>query len=590
MNKKIATLILGPAELNGLLREYPEKLWNNECIALTPDVFELTFTNKKFKNIIYPEWVQEIKTFSEENYKNIEKELIEIETKSYFERKRIFNDEKELVDWNYQSNFFLFYMSMAAKEFAKKSYKSLIKYEKIEIISLAHAGEFYFDSCLQPLILNNELLNLGVNTQITVLDDRAQALTYQSQLYENIPNIFSDEFRIQWKNKKLSILIATSAIYNKLDQQKLVQIINSNHFGEGHIIYPLPLWSVLKESEIFNNKINIYEALELLTKNERTKCIEYAGWLTEITREILIKYFNSNNLENNILFESQIRRIHKRHILQTLTYIAWKNVFKLRKINMLAITIQDSSISGPLASASTIFGTEILTVPHSRIVNWRTICKSIVATEWWQPQESLSLWGEPNNSLFFNQVEQKKNNVFDINLNWIIIYNGVQENIANTVAWPFVKKVVNFLEDYTKKAKIRLRHRLKPGDQTPINTYSKILNINKDNLLDDLKVPLEEILNRADLVISIDEPSSALWQALSQGCAVILVTDRELMKESIIDDHTLKPINFEIFRDKITSFIDEPISLLEYKQDQQNKYQELFEKRTKNNSNISGEN
>lgn len=582
MSKKIATLILGPAELNGLLREYPEKLWSNECIALTPDVFELTFKDKRFKNIKYPEWVQEIKTFLEDNYNRIEKELINLETESYQERNRIFNSEKKIVDWNYQSNFFLFYMSMASKEFAKKAYKSLIKYEKIEIISLTHAGEFYFDSCLQPLVLNSELHKLGINTDITVLDEKAQASTYHSQIYQIIPNIFSNQFKTKWKNSKIDTLIATCAIYNKLDQQKLIQILNSNNFGERHVIYPLPLWSVLKESELFNNKINIYEAIELLTEDEREKCLVYANWLTQKTKEKLLSCLDNEKIEKENLFGIQINRLHKRHILQSLVYTAWRNAFKLHKVNMVAITVQDSSINGPIASAATIYESEILTFPHSRIVNWRTICKNIVVTEWWQPQEPLSLWGDKNQIVYFDQVEKKEIKENDKIKNWLIIYNGVQENIANSVAWPFVKKVINCVEKYAIKNKKTLRHRLKPGDQTPINTYSKVLGIDKNRLLNDLQLPMEDLLSQAELVIAIDDPSSALWEALHNNCAVILVTDRVLMKESVVDNEIIQPMNYENFNKKIIEFVENQINLTNYRQEQQLKYSNLYQNRMKN--------
>jgi hypothetical protein len=101
-----AILISGPSELAGLLREFPDKYWNYDCIALTPDVFEFSKTDLNFKNVFYPTWAQNIRTFSIENYEKIKSLLTLIEEESSFKREIFFSENSTKVEWNYFSNYY----------------------------------------------------------------------------------------------------------------------------------------------------------------------------------------------------------------------------------------------------------------------------------------------------------------------------------------------------------------------------------------------------------------------------------------------------------------------------------------------------
>lgn len=582
MNKR-STLILGPAELDGLWREYPDRILQSECIALTPYVYEYALSNPRFHNIKYPKWVQGISTFSMHDYHKIESYLIELEDTSDQLRQELFIEKSTKVDWNYQSNFLLALMIVSARSFATQAKAHLASFQHVDIVALNHAGEFYFDSCLQSVVLCHELQRLGITASLLLLDERAKAATYIPELYESIPNLFSNKFSQDWQSVKRSVLVATSAIYLKDDQQKLGLVLKGAYSDSVPIIYPLPLWSVINSSKEFSDQCTIAQALNQLSDDEKSKCLFYSDWLTSTTENILITIFEDESLRANPLFKAQVNRLHKRHLLQTLTFIGWRNAFKIQSPQMLALTVQDSSINGPLASAAKIFNIDVIVFPHSHIVNWRTPCECIVATEWWQPKEAKTLWGEENQSIYFDMpVYSKEDGSSNAkSSNWMILYNGVQRNLASSVAWPFMQQVVNLIQQLAKKAGANLTHRLKPGDQTPFNTFCNLLEIDKTSTTETLKAPLQDLLKSTDLVLSIDDPSSALWQALSSSCAVVLVTDRPLPKESMADGEILCAMNLIEFTKLLESFIHEPGALEKFRLQQQEKFLNLRSQRIK---------
>jgi hypothetical protein len=580
--KNRACIFLGPAELAGLVREYPDKLWNSDCIALTPDVYEFSKTNTSLECVTYPEWVQSIRTFSTEDYQNIEKKLISLESESSRIRGHTFFEDEIKVDWNYQSNYSLAFSLIAARNFANQAYLHLIQYLEVEILSLSHAGEFYFDACIQPTALCHELKRLGINVKLVLLDERAKAVTYQPHLYESMPSLFSENFISTWRAHQQSVLIATSAIYSKDDQQKLALVLNNAYADAHRHFYPLPLWQVINASDQFADRCTISQALEQLSLESRENCINYSVWLTSHTEQFLLEVFGDFTLSFNPLFRAQINRLHKRHLLQTLTYLGWRNAFGIQKTQMLALTNQDSSINGPLASAAQSHGIQVIVFPHSHIINERTPCDCIVASEWWQPKHPRTLWDKENQCLYFDtpihsREEKPRSNQ---TMQWMILYNGVQRNIVNSVAWPFMQQVVNLVVHQATVARAQLVHRLKPGDQTPVRTFCELLGLENIKVSQTLSLPLSNLLINTDLVVSVDEPSSALWEALSMGCAVILITDRILTAESIIDGEILRPLDLEKFKLLLSSFVQNPKNFEDYRKVQQEKYLNLRASRT----------
>ncbi len=577
--KSTSILIIGPAELSGIMNEYPDLASKCELIALTPDAYESGIKNN-IQNIKYPDWAQEIRTFDIEEYEKTARLFTKLEAESSIYRQEIFKTDRIVnVDWNSYSNTHISIMINASKKFARKSFSHLKKYKRIYVACLNHVGEFYFDSGLQASIVYFELLKEIKNVELICLDENTKASTYQSRLYEEMPDLIDEKFIQKWNNDKENILIATSAIYNRLDQNKLIEIAKSVYPNTNWFVYPIPLWSVLKPSTELEKKKKTKEVLELLTREERENCIYYIDWLTDKTKEKFKEATSELNLKNNYIFTKQINRLRKRHLLQVLTFQMLMNIFKNKAPKMIATTVQDSSLNGPIISAGKNFETQIMQFPHSRIVNNQTPCECIAITEWWQPKPSTSRWNEKNIMIHFGKPESINNiSQVQVNTKWMILYNGVQENLSNFVAWPFMKAVVEYTKKIAEENNIELIHRLKPGDQTPINTYCEILQLDIHEATKNLNKNIQKLFEEVTTVISIDEPSSALWQAVESRCGVIIVADREFTIEALIDDSVLQKIDIEKYKEIIERMASSKEQEKKYSEEQYYKYITKYEK------------
>ena len=78
--------------------------------------------------------------------------------------------------------------------------------------------------------------------------------------------------------------------------------------------------------------------------------------------------------------------------------------------------------------------------------------------------------------------------------------------------------------------------------------------------------------SESDLVIAIDEPSTALWEVLSQGCSVLLIADREFTSASVSDGDILCPVSFQLAKITLMQWFMDPSKFNEYRTLQLNKY------------------
>jgi hypothetical protein len=111
--------------------------------------------------------------------------------------------------------------------------------------------------------------------------------------------------------------------------------------------------------------------------------------------------------------------------------------------------------------------------------------------------------------------------------------------------------------------------------------YCKLLGIDEQSALACLRSDLGDLIDQSELIFGIDEPSSALWEALLRGCAVILVTDRDYSFESLSDDDILSPVSSEKLQELLQSFYRNPSALEEYRGNQQRKLLEVKRSRVR---------
>lgn len=573
LDKKNAILVLGQAELLGLNREFPDLVLNSQIIALTSDVYEAAIINN-IEGVIFPDWVKAIHTYDEKIREKIEKKFRLLEEESNIKRSEIFKNCNHKVDWNYVTNYLQTSVLCASITWAKLAAPKLEKFSRIYVVALHHISDFYFDSGIPAALLCEKLIQIGIKSTLLQLDERTNAATYRPQMFEFIPDLNNDIFLNSWSTNNSNVLIATAAIYSKSDQQKLGNILSSSFENSTPSVYPIPMWQVINASKCFQNIISIDLILKRLSNTEKNDCINYSDWLTDKTEDYLVECLEIFNLKNNSSFRLQINRLRKRHLFQCLTFIEWRRTLALKRVEMLAITMQDSGVNGPLASAVLCNNGLVILFPHSKIINWPTSCDCIVATDWWQPIEPRTLWNEPNKCIYFDTGTPKffeEHNKLS-SPEWALLYNGTHLNIFNTLSWSFLIQVVELVKNHTDKYNIKLNHRLKPGNQTPVNVYCEILNLNYKDISIELNKSLEVFLAPIQLVISIDEPSSALWDALSYGCAVILVSERKLHLESVIDNDIISAISYNEFEKLLNYFSNDSSALYNYHSQQQSKY------------------
>lgn len=570
---KSAILILGQSELLGLLKEYPDVVYNSELIALNADVYEAALVNN-VSHVIYPDWVQSICTYDSNSRINIQTIFKNLEHRAAVKRSEFFNISNCNVDWNFITNYLQVSTYCASILWAKLALPHLQDYDHISIVNLHHPGDFYFDSAIQPFIIFETLTSLNININLLQLSEKVNAATYNYKLFDSLPNINSPEFLNEWHSSSSNILIATAALYSKNDQHKLSSIINKSFKNSKIFVHPLPMWQVINISNTFNSFISIHDIFDSLSDAEKIACKNYVNWITVETEAAILNCLDLLNLDKTSTFRLQINRLHKRHLFQTLTFINWCKVFSSKASQMLAISLQDSGINGPLVNAALLHQSVILLVPHSKIINFPTPCDCVVATEWWQPSIPASLWGHINETIYFDTLNSSPpiNYNNSDNKNWLIIYNGLHTNTINSIDLISFNKIVSYIKLFCSRNNINLIHRLKPGNQTPVNTYCELLNLDKPQILSNLSKPLNDLFESSQLVISIDEPSSAIWEALSLGCPVILISDRVLDAESLLDNDIITTISFVNFIKLIESFTQDSNALLDFRNSQQKRY------------------
>jgi hypothetical protein len=178
-------------------------------------------------------------------------------------------------------------------------------------------------------------------------------------------------------------------------------------------------------------------------------------------------------------------------------------------------------------------------VPHSHIVNNHSEGPCTVITEYWQPKSSMTYRGEVNPVIYMQSEKSAEKNIklgqARNTKKVLILFNGIHFWTSTNTGFNFLKETLAKVSEICKESGYDLLYRLKPGDQTPLNAYSNILEIDPDLCRSGLSTSLEELLKNTELVIAIDDPSSALWQAIELGCAVVLIANRPFIHSTIID-------------------------------------------------------
>jgi hypothetical protein len=257
-----------------------------------------------------------------------------------------------------------------------------------------------------------------------------------------------------------------------------------------------------------------------------------------LMREVL-----GEEMEGLDQYHQQIQRIKQRHLFQCLTFFGLAHLCSIKPMDAFVVSNLDGGINGPLFSAAQDVSAPSYMLPHSHIVNHESDGPCTVITEYWQPKPSMTYHGEVNTIIHLESENSSKNisGLWEENrpCKVMILFNGIHRWTSLNISIDFLKDMVSEIAQLCLNENVELIYRLKPGDQTPLDAYSQLLGIDREKCQIGLHEKLDDMLKNTSLVISIDDPSTALWSAIEFGCAVVLISNRQFIPSTVIDGDIL---------------------------------------------------
>jgi hypothetical protein len=177
------------------------------------------------------------------------------------------------------------------------------------------------------------------------------------------------------------------------------------------------------------------------------------------------------------------------------------------------------------------------------VINLASEGPCTVITEYWQPKPSMSHRGAVNVPIHLPTAIDPDTTMASWSVprhqKVVVLFNGIHRWTALNTGLSFIKQTLADIKQTCSKAGYELAYRLKPGDQTPIDALCQLFELDRGLCQKGLNEPLDVMLRNTELVIAIDDPSSALWEALELGCAVILIANRPFISSTLIDENIL---------------------------------------------------
>ena len=567
-------LVSGVLEMMELMRTEYAHACSSNIIALTPEVLECSIVNG-WSNVQMPHWLQEISTFNYDFEIKLRQKLAELEKRSSEKRSVIGASHK--CSWNYYYNYTLFHVSKACVELADKMAPNLIGIDNLSVVSPKNAQDYYFDSLLQPLLLHYQLNKSGISCKLKIIQTNKTTPYYREDAYHFIPeSIAASKAKVDECADQSTILISPAALFYSGDQAKLNSLVNELSRSISVTarrpqvsMFPSPYWQVIESSPEFNSQISVEEALRSLPAQQKQAVLDYANYVTTETVELFCALMGTDNLRADPFFANQIKRIKDRLLWQSLIFVFLNSYYKSRILHSTIVTVIDAAVSGPIQSVGLESGASLFCLPHSSVVNLPTNCSCSVLTDWWTPHHSVSLFGDANRAFYFADandvsIEEKKDPIKTI----LFIHNGFFESLFSSMSFVYLREIVQWLQEFANKNGIQVIHRFKPGGQNPFNAFCQLLGLEVEETVHISKIPLNELMVQADLVLSVDEPTSALWKSIEVGLPVLLIADRKFVDISLIDNEIISAFSFADAKDILSGFFCAPETFEGYRRSQ----------------------
>jgi hypothetical protein len=540
MSARKTILVLFPDEVNACITQFPWLAKEANWICLTIDALDRCL-QLQLPHAEMPTWLQAVGTFSAEEYQLIFSKLQDLEEIFIEQRKSMgFNED---AYWNHQHNLMLLTLLSSAQKTAALAAVNLPRSAPLLILQRAVVGDYHFPGGLLTAIVHEKLQKADFQIETIYLSQSQLVSAYSPTVYSHISNYWSSEVSKEWLASNSNVVVSPSGLFYKSDQQKLLHLLKKLGVTSKTWMLSPPFWNVIPDGPGFKDRISVQSAYENLSSSMQQALMAMVDDMTASTDE-LMKEILGDQVERLDLYQHQIQRIKQRHLFQCLTFLGMAHLCSVKPMEALVVSNLDGGINGPLFSAAQDCSSPCYMLPHSHIVNHHSDGPCTVITEYWQPKPSVSHRGEVN---FPVHMPSEIN--LDTTMGFLkesrhqkvlILFNGIHRWTALNTGLSFIKKTLSDIEEICSKAGYELAYRLKPGDQTPLDAYSQLLEIDRAKCEKTLKEPLDVLLKNTELVIAMDDPSSALWEAVELGCAVILIADRPFIGSTLIDENVLQ--------------------------------------------------
>lgn len=557
MNSRKTILVLFPDEINACIAQFPWLAKDAIWLCLTIDALDRCL-QLNIPKALMPSWLQADGTFSVEEHQKLFSKLQDLEEYFLDQRKSMGFNENSY--WNHQHNFRLLTLLLSAQKTAALAVDNLDKSSEFIILQRMGIGDYNFPSGLLAAIIRDKLQRENYKIETIYLPATELVSAYSSNVYTKIPNYWSHEVSSHWQKSTPNIIISPSGVFYKSDQNKLLKLLKKLGVTSKTWMLSPPFWNVIPDGSGFKDRISVKSAFENLSTSMQMVLKVMVDNMTASTDKIMQDILGDEIVELDV-YKNQIQRIKERYFFQCLTFLGMAHLCSVKPMEAMIVSNLDGGINGPLFSVAQDNSSHCYMLPHSHVINQYSegLCTAI--TEYWQPKPPMSFRGESNFTIhlstdtnlentvdFWNEPRQKK---------ILIIFNGIHKWTSLNAGLKFFKEILRDIEEACMKEGYELAYRLKPGDQTPLDAYCQLLEIDRNDCQNNLGEPLDVLLKDTELVIALDDPSSALWEAVEHGCAVIVITNRPFIRSTLIDENVLESYSPERGVELITQMLSD---------------------------------
>ncbi len=582
MTERKTILVLFPDEINACIAQFPWLAKEASWLCLTIDALDRCL-QLQLPHAQMPTWLQAAGTFSVDEHLSVYSKLQDLEESFIAQRNSMgFNEH---AYWNHQHNLTLLTQLSSAQKTAALAAENLSKSAPLMILQRMGVGDYHFSGGLLTAIVRDTLVGFGFQVETIFLPLSQLVSAYSTTVYSQIPNYWSAEVRLSWQQANSNVVVSPSGLFYKADQQKLLQLMQKLGVTSKMWMLSPPFWNVIPDGPGFKDRISVQTAYQNLSPPMQQALMAMVEHMTASTDEVMQDVLG-DQIELLDLYHQQIQRIKQRYLFQCLTFLGMTHLCTIKPMDALVVSHLDGGINGPLFSSVQEASAPCYMLPHSHVINLASEGPCTVLTEYWQPKPSISHRGEVNVPIHLPTEVNPDTTM----ASWtaprhqkvVVLFNGIHRWTALNTGLSFIKQTLADIKQTCLKAGYELAYRLKPGDQTPLEALCELLELDRGSCQKGLNEQLDVMLRNTELVIAIDDPSSALWEALELGCAVILISNRPFISSTLLDGNILESFSPEQGLDLIEQVLSDKNQLDQLRMTQFSKLLAIRESRLKN--------